>query len=379
MKKNISLHLKQGKEVICLFQDYHSVMGTPLIRSSIMIHNLILTNNEKKSSEILKVEIIFKTNKEEIQKSFFNSNILDELVSQGAKAIKTPPLLIQAEEDPFFQKKIVPKRELLPSESLFISKIYLECHHPSKPKNIEIRIYTKSSIYSETFSLLDYKQKNSFSSPMKGALAILGDPWDLWGHRFLDGAEFGIDFITLNKEQKERSKTNSKNEDHYCFQKDIFSCADGKVVQIADGLPDNPKPFHPDLTMKHISQWRSKLPSLQLGGGNFVLIDHGNQEFILYCHLNCNSIIVETGQTIKKGNKIAQCGNSGAGSLTPHLHLQMMNSSSRYNCLSLPIVFEDLDNTIFTQEILKSLNMENDIKDLLQSAKILLVNNNSKS
>ncbi|WP_243372009.1 peptidoglycan DD-metalloendopeptidase family protein [Geotalea sp. SG265] len=56
--------------------------------------------------------------------------------------------------------------------------------------------------------------------------------------------------------------------------------------------------------------------------GNFVLIRHGEPPqliFTLYAHLRRGSIAVTSGTRVKKGDKIAEVGNSGA-SLAPHLH-----------------------------------------------------------
>ncbi|ACM19419.1 zinc metalloendopeptidase M23 domain protein [Geotalea daltonii FRC-32] len=56
--------------------------------------------------------------------------------------------------------------------------------------------------------------------------------------------------------------------------------------------------------------------------GNFILIRHGELPqalFTLYAHLRRGSIAVTNGNLVKKGEKIAEVGNSGA-SLTPHLH-----------------------------------------------------------
>lgn len=56
--------------------------------------------------------------------------------------------------------------------------------------------------------------------------------------------------------------------------------------------------------------------------GNFILIRHNQPHqilYTLYAHLRRGSIAVTTGQQVKKGDKIAEAGNSGA-SLAPHLH-----------------------------------------------------------
>jgi murein DD-endopeptidase MepM/ murein hydrolase activator NlpD len=61
--------------------------------------------------------------------------------------------------------------------------------------------------------------------------------------------------------------------------------------------------------------------------GNFIIIKHdgeGDPALTFYAHLRKESIIVANGQRVRKGEKIAEVGSSGA-SLTPHLHFGIWN------------------------------------------------------
>lgn len=58
------------------------------------------------------------------------------------------------------------------------------------------------------------------------------------------------------------------------------------------------------------------------GYGNTVIIDHGNNVWTLYGHIRQGGISVEKGQTIKKGEKIAEVGSTG-NSTGPHLHFEV--------------------------------------------------------
>lgn len=50
---------------------------------------------------------------------------------------------------------------------------------------------------------------------------------------------------------------------------------------------------------------------------------------------------MSVGQFIKKGEKIAECGNSGNTS-EPHLHFQVQLGKSFYSSPGLPIEFENI-------------------------------------
>lgn len=58
------------------------------------------------------------------------------------------------------------------------------------------------------------------------------------------------------------------------------------------------------------------------GYGNTVIIEHGNSVRTLYGHIRNGGIKVKAGQTVKKGQKIAEVGSTGR-STGPHLHFEV--------------------------------------------------------
>lgn len=117
------------------------------------------------------------------------------------------------------------------------------------------------------------------------------------------------DFIIVNNEGKQFTKTGDFPEDYYCYNKPIIAPEDGVIEDILDGIEDN-----------IIGQ-----ANLKDNWGNTIIIKHDNEVYTKLSHLKKDSIKVKKGEEVKFGQIIANCGNSGR-SPYPHLHFQMQES-----------------------------------------------------
>lgn len=103
----------------------------------------------------------------------------------------------------------------------------------------------------------------------------------------------------------------TQNEDYYCFGNTLFAPESGQIVEMENLVAEN----IPGETNKN-----------QLFG-NYVIIDHGNAEYSVLAHFMKNSIIVNVGDLVTKGEVIGLTGNSG-NSTEPHLHYHLQNKPS---------------------------------------------------
>lgn len=87
-------------------------------------------------------------------------------------------------------------------------------------------------------------------------------------------------------------------------------------------------------------------PSRDLPKANVVRIAHDDGTIAVYAHLAWNAIRVKPGQRVKRGQYIANSGNTGFSS-GPHLHLALLANTGA-KLVSLPIRFDGTGNSIVT-------------------------------
>ncbi|KMY28974.1 membrane protein [Lysinibacillus xylanilyticus] len=167
--------------------------------------------------------------------------------------------------------------------------------------------------------------KNKYIMPIRGEWFVF------WGgtnefvnyHYVYENQRYAYDLV---KVQDGQSYQNSpiRNEDFYAFDEDIIAPADGKVVKVVDGIKDN-VPGEMDE---------------RNAAGNYVVIEHANNEFSMIAHFKKNSILVKSGDTVTEGQLIGKCGNSGNSS-EAHIHFQVMDSQDIVYGKSIRILFKD--------------------------------------
>jgi urea transporter len=138
------------------------------------------------------------------------------------------------------------------------------------------------------------------------------------------------DFVVLDSNGKQYTDEGNLATDYYCFGKSVIAPADGEVVEVEDGVDDNP------IGEINISKnW-----------GNTVIIKHAVGLYSKVSHLKKGSITVRVGDKVKFGTKIGEVGNSGR-SPYPHLHFQIQaNEFIGSKTLKYPIASYIVNNSI---------------------------------
>jgi murein DD-endopeptidase MepM/ murein hydrolase activator NlpD len=136
------------------------------------------------------------------------------------------------------------------------------------------------------------------------------------------------DLVLVGAEGKHFKTDGKKNEDYPAYGQDVLAVADGTVVTVVDGVPENaPGP-----------------PDSAFGPGNMVILDHGKSLYSMYAHLQPGKMKVKPGQKVKMGAAVAAVGNSGSSS-EPHLHVQLMDGARVEGAWGLEAVFSNVSFT----------------------------------
>ncbi len=106
----------------------------------------------------------------------------------------------------------------------------------------------------------------------------------------------------------------TKPEDYYAYGQPVLAPADGTVITVVDGLPDQ------------VPQTGSDPAH---AAGNHVVIQVAEQEYLFIAHMQPGSIQVKEGDVVTAGQIIGRCGNSGNTS-EPHIHIHLQDQPQMF-------------------------------------------------
>ncbi len=117
------------------------------------------------------------------------------------------------------------------------------------------------------------------------------------------------DFELMDEDGLTYKGDGNSRDDYYAYSKPVTAPADGYVEEIVDEIEEN-----------EIGK-----VDLEHNWGNTIILRHADQLYSKLSHLKKGSFKVSAGDTVKKGQAIAACGNSGR-SPVPHIHFQIQGT-----------------------------------------------------
>ncbi|MFC2132982.1 M23 family metallopeptidase [Bacteroidota bacterium] len=159
--------------------------------------------------------------------------------------------------------------------------------------------------------------------------------------------KYAIDFLKLGDDNRFYKGNEESVWDFYSFDSPVYSPVTGRVTEIVN----------------HLESDSLGIPDRENLGGNYIVIDAGNNKFVYMAHLRKNSIVAKVGQDVESGEYIARIGNSG-NTTFPHLHIHVQNKpvAERTGRITYPFRFRKIERLriLFWMEVENAYLLRND-------------------
>ncbi len=182
-----------------------------------------------------------------------------------------------------------------------------------------------ASLFPAPVSTADWSSDTVYNLPFDGPWVTLagGDSIDRNYHATTPAHRWGYDFAPVVDGERYQGD-GSELEQHYCYGASVLAPVGGEVIRVL-GAERDQQPGEHD-------------PNNILG--NHIVMKIDTDEFLFMAHLKNGSLEVGSGDMVERGQKVAECGNSGR-TQTPHLHIHLQNSSDFPIAESLPLRFDN--------------------------------------
>lgn len=168
------------------------------------------------------------------------------------------------------------------------------------------------------------------------------------GHRWAIPEEFALDIAKIGESGLSHKGDGTRFNDYYAYGADVLAAANGRVTSVANDQPEDPSAMQrPNESQEAYFSRLQKEQAERLGkgltaiAGNYVMIDHGKNEYSLYAHLQPGSVRVHVGDQVKAGDVIGKLGSSG-NSTEPHLHFHVCDKPDPLMCAGIPVNFSNI-------------------------------------
>ena len=168
------------------------------------------------------------------------------------------------------------------------------------------------------------------------------------GHRWAIPEEFALDIAKIGESGLSHKGDGTRFDDYYAYGADVLAAADGRVASVANDQQEDPSAMQrPNETQEAYfarlqkEQGERLAKGLTAITGNYVMIDHGKNEYSLYAHLQPGSVGIRVGDQVKAGDVIGKLGSSG-NSTEPHLHFHVCDKPDPLMCAGIPVNFSNI-------------------------------------
>jgi murein DD-endopeptidase MepM/ murein hydrolase activator NlpD len=190
--------------------------------------------------------------------------------------------------------------------------------------------------------------QNKYIFPLRGVWYVGYGASFHTGHRWAIPEEFALDIAKVGESGLSHKGDGTRFDDYYAYGADVLAAADGRVTSVANDQQEDPSAMQrPNETQEAYfarlqkEQGERLAKGLTAITGNYVMIDHGKNEYSLYAHLQPGSVGIRVGDQVKAGDVIGKLGSSG-NSTEPHLHFHVCDKPDPLMCAGIPVNFSNI-------------------------------------
>ena len=179
-------------------------------------------------------------------------------------------------------------------------------------------------------SPLSSRAADTYRLPFQGRWFVMqgGDTPNVNQHMRVRAQWYGLDFSKVGGPTERALNTGDgkKAGDYFSWGLTVLAPVDGTVVAIENSLPDNALGAH---DTEHVL-------------GNHVEIKTTAGDNVFLAHLQKGSVLAAVGATVKAGDPLGRCGNSGNSDF-PHVHLHVQSTPDLPGGLGKNVTFSGIN------------------------------------
>ena len=190
--------------------------------------------------------------------------------------------------------------------------------------------------------------QNNYIFPLRGVWYVGYGASFHTGHRWAIPEEFALDVAKVGESGLSHKGDGTRFDDYYAYGADVLAAADGRVTSVANDQQEDPSAMQRPNEIQEAyfarlqkEQAERLAKGLTAIAGNYVMIDHGKNEYSLYAHLQPGSVGIRVGDQVKAGDVVGKLGSSG-NSTEPHLHFHVCDKSAPLMCAGIPVNFSNI-------------------------------------
>jgi len=286
----------------------------------------------------------------------------EEMVEHGMGVFLRAQVLSEDGLDGLFGRKMSLARSaaLGPNEVLMLTRQHFSLDFA--PDNLRVTIHGTDAagagkVISNSVPVAVHNSPITYESPVNGRWMMTSLPSIQSHHRLNPPTEFAVDFFKTNGAGEIHDGDKLDAENFFGYGADVLAAADGEVVfVIADVVQARSNFFaktgeSEEEAGARIGQYnmrRYAADFARAAAGNIISIKHevgGVTEYSSYGHLKSGGVKVEAGDIVKRGQVIAEVGDTG-DSAAVHLHFQINTGANAVMSRSVPVMFSDLQPTL---------------------------------